>query len=139
MIVASNGNELRIEAENDVDYVLKSLPATIAHEQASRPASTKLVIALSVDGTFTKPIPGGRGLITRADNDAVQKKLGMEPSEFHVNSARIDQIFSVRAKLRFEYELGDCKGEELVDIIKKRLKTFRDKGLRIQELPPSDE
>jgi hypothetical protein len=139
MNVLWDGKDVRIEAENNLDYVLANLPGLVADKQQHLPATTPLIIALDVDGIFVRPLTGGKAMVSASDTEEVQKKLKTAPEEFILNSVRVEQIFSVRVKLRFEHTLGECSGDDIVAAIRARLQSLKAAKFKVQGPPSIDE
>jgi hypothetical protein len=138
MIVSYRGDVLRFAALNNLDYVFKNIPFDLSHRQSNLPGSTKVEVAIEVDGIFTRHIPFKRETPTaKADIEEVRSKLKISGDELGLNSVSVTQAFHVRVMIKLTYTLENCTGTQIVEDLQTRIETLKKNGLKVQE-PPTE-
>lgn len=141
MNVTHKDGGLHFDGVNDVDFFLRQIPRELANRQKRLDPSTKVLVTLDVDGTYTRNLPFSResaeGL--QAIGTLKSHLKAEEQGAFELNSVRTEQTFSIRIKVKFEYERLDvCDGDEVVAAINARLAELQKAGVNLREPQPVD-
>ena len=135
MIVTVKNGEIRIEALNDLEYVLKHIPHEVDSRKSRHDPATPLIVQLEVDGLFKKLIDFHRESEQgKAEINSVERALGAQAGEFSVGTVRIAQTFSVKMILTYRYTLGECTGKEVATAIRERMKDLTANGFVVKKL-----